>query len=468
MILFEKTVKTFLATMSCFFFRYYIIDSHLHFIRERKMTYEDVVKFIFWNKGRNNDIELTEYLKVFKGKKYETMSHQAIGRQRMFIKPELFIRIYKKFIDKIYKEHPHFSEIKGYIAVACDGSIFQLPNVTLTRNEFKIGDHTIFEKKRIRARVSGMLDVNSNFMLTTKIVEKTVKETTLAMQHLDDLKKRFDITKFIAIYDRGYKSIELMLYTEKLNSKFLIRIPKNTFKKQRRKIKGKDKIIGIKLTNAIIKEFENEELKKMAKQMGEYNLRIVEITLLNGSTVILATNLDKEEFTIEELKELYAKRWSIETGFKKLKSQVMIQRFSGHRRIIIEQDFYASIFIYNLATAIQWDGEKLMKVKQRNPHDEFIRKSNFASIVGILYVYMEDVLSCDFNIIDEAMSFFIKQAKRLYHQKNLVKLELMRALKISEDLALQMMWGEKWEDHKPVRVAEDPTNRNPGNPKPTH
>ena len=136
-------------------------------------------------------------------------------------------------------------------------------------------------------------------MLTTKIVEKTVKETTLAMQHLDDLKKRFDITKFIAIYDRGYKSIELMIYTEKLNSKFLIRIPKNTFKKQRRKIKGKDKIIEINLTNAIIKEFENEELKKMAKEMGRYNLRIVEITLLNGSTVILATNLDKEEFTIE-------------------------------------------------------------------------------------------------------------------------------------------------------------------------
>ena len=66
------------------------------------------------------------------------------------------------------------------------------------------------------------------------------------------------------------------------------------------------------------------------------------------------------------------------------------------------------------------------------------------------------------------MSFFINQAKRLYHQKNLVKLELMRALKISEDLALQKMWGEKWEDHKSARVAEDPTNRNPGNPKPTH
>lgn len=33
-----------------------------------------------------------------------------------------------------------------------------------------------------------------------------------------------------------------------------------------------------------------------------------------------------------------------ERGFKKLKSQIMIDRFSGHRWIIIEQDFYTSIF----------------------------------------------------------------------------------------------------------------------------
>ena len=168
MILFEKTVKTFLATMSCFFFGRYIIDNHKHFIRNRKLSYKNCVKFIFWNKGRNNDIELTEFYKVFKGKKYETMSHQAIGRQRIFIKPDLFIKTYKKFIDLIYKKHKYFSEIKGYIVVACDGSIFDLPNVTLTRREFNIEDHNEFGKHRIRARVSGMLDVNSKFMLTTK------------------------------------------------------------------------------------------------------------------------------------------------------------------------------------------------------------------------------------------------------------------------------------------------------------
>jgi len=468
MILLEKTVKTFLATMSCYFFGSYIIDKDIHFIRDRKMSYKDCVKFIFWNKGRNNDIELTEFFKVFKGKKYETISHQAIGKQRIFIKPELFINIYKKFIDMIYKEHKHFSEIKGYIVTACDSSIFDLPNVTLTRRDFNIKDHDVFRKHRIRARVSGMLDVNSKFMLTTKIVEKSLKETTLAIQHLNDLKKRFDITKFITIYDRGYKSIELILFTEKLNSKFIIRLTKNSFINQRRKIKGNDKIIEINLTNSIIKQFDNEESKEIAKEIGRYQLRIVEITLENGTKEILATNLSPEEFNIEDLKELYGQRWSIETGFKKLKSQVMIERFSGHRRIIIEQDFYASIFIYNLATAIQWDGEKQMKVKQRNPNMEFIRKSNFASIVGIIYIYMEDVLSSNLETINQVMDFLIQQAKKLYHQKNMVTVRIQKMLKIVEDVILQIKWGDEWEDYKPARTAEDPTNDHPGNPKPTH
>ena len=115
MIYLERSIKEFLATMSCLFLREFIIDPDKHFIRERKMSYTDYVEFIFWNKGRNNDIEATEFLKLFSKKKYETISHQAIGKQRVFIKPELFIRIYKRFINKIYKENKHFSEIKGYI-----------------------------------------------------------------------------------------------------------------------------------------------------------------------------------------------------------------------------------------------------------------------------------------------------------------------------------------------------------------
>ena len=468
MIYLERSVKEFLATMCCLFVRGFIIDPDKHFIRERKMCYEDYIRFIFWNNGRNNDIETTEFLKVFLNKKYETVSHQAIGKQRLFIKPELFINIYKRFINKIYHDNKHFSDFKGYIVGACDSSIFDLPNVTLTREEFKIKDKTIFNKPRVRARVSGILDVNSKLMLTTRIVERSVKETTLAMEHLLDLKHRLGVEKLITIYDRGYSSVELMLFTEKLNSKFLIRLTKKDFISQRNRIMGNDKYIYVNLTNAKIKNFDNEDLKVMARKMGRYRLRIVEIKLVNGTTEILATNLDSDEFSIEDLKELYGQRWSIETGFKKLKSQIMIERFSGHKRIIIEQDFYASILIYNLATAIQWDGQQRMEIKHRNGYDKFICKPVFSSIVGIMYVYLEDVLSSSYELVDKSISFLIEQASRLYYQKNRLYLALAKMKKIFEDMLLQLKWGGEWEKHKSDRKLDDPTNDHPGNPKPTH
>lgn len=78
------------------------------------------------------------------------------------------------------------------------------------------------------------MDVNSKFILSSKIVERSIDEITLALNHLKELKTRFDITKFITIYDRGYVSLELMLNTEEMGSKYLIRLKKNSFIKQKK------------------------------------------------------------------------------------------------------------------------------------------------------------------------------------------------------------------------------------------
>ena len=48
------------------FLRGYIIDPLKHFIRDRKMSYHDCIKFIIWYYGKNNDTEAAEYFKVFK------------------------------------------------------------------------------------------------------------------------------------------------------------------------------------------------------------------------------------------------------------------------------------------------------------------------------------------------------------------------------------------------------------------
>ena len=85
-----------------------------------------------------------------------------------------------------------------------------------------------------------------------------------------------------------------------------------------------------------------------------------------------------------------------------------------------------------------------------------------------MYTYMEDILSSNLQLVNKSINFLIEQAKRVYYVKNEKFLEIMKLDKILRDFALQIQWGEEWENKKPVRKADDSTNKHPGNPKPTH
>lgn len=97
----------------------------------------------------------------------------------------------KILFDNIYNKYSGFSKLKGYIVSACDGSIVDIPNVTLTfvlfvwfhwelalivdipnvtltRIQFPVDDEGLLKEKRIRARVSCFLDVHSKHILTAK------------------------------------------------------------------------------------------------------------------------------------------------------------------------------------------------------------------------------------------------------------------------------------------------------------
>ena len=52
------------------------------------------------------------------------------------------------------------------------------------------------------------------------------------------------------------------------------------------------------------------------------------------------------------------KRWVIETGHDKLKNLIGLEEFSGIKKTIIEQNFYAGILMYNIVTTVKFDIEK--------------------------------------------------------------------------------------------------------------
>ena len=57
------------------------------------------------------------------------------------------------------------------------------------------------------------------------------------------------------------------------------------------------------------------------KSQKQYSIsfRVIRLKLSNGKTEVLYTNLPADQFSLEDLRELYHLRWGIETSFRDLK-----------------------------------------------------------------------------------------------------------------------------------------------------
>ncbi len=99
-------------------------------------------------------------------------------------------------------------------------------------------------------------------------------------------------------------------------------------------------------------------------------LRLIRVSLKGGETEVLATSLlDEEAYPMGWFKRLYHLRWGVEEGYKREKCRIEIENFSGLSAQVVQQDFYAKIFVLNLATILSWVAqaiaERLYKARKR-------------------------------------------------------------------------------------------------------
>lgn len=406
MYFFDRFLINYFVVFESFISKRYVTENN-RFVRKRKMSFKEYVLYILTQTGCTNFAEAHKFYTKTLKHEFESITRQAIGKQRRYISPKLFLDMSESFINELYTEFRGFSKFKGYIICACDGSIFDLPNTPTTKKAFGIPLDTIFERFLSRGRVSCMLDVNSKHILISKIVSRSVNEISLAIEHLNNLNERFNLNKFITIYDRAYGSAELMINTIYFNSKFLIRLNKRVFKDKINNMKTDDEIIEINITKSILNRIKDDNVREFAEEMGRLKIRIVKVKLKTGEIEILATNLNNTEFTKKELKELYAKRWTIETGYDKLKNFIKLEDFSGIRKEIIEQDFYAGIFIYNLATTVKFDIEKLNNRETKNKDKKYDITANFSSIITLIYDYLFQLVNGSKLIKEKIIDFIL-------------------------------------------------------------
>ena len=82
------------------------------------------------------------------------------------------------------------------------------------------------------------------------------------------------------------------------------------------------------------------------------HLRLTQFQLENGVYECIASNLDKDEFPLEKIKELYHMRWGIETSFRELKYTIDLTNLHSKNVEYICQEIYAKLIQYNFCEII--------------------------------------------------------------------------------------------------------------------
>lgn len=366
----------------------FVIDEN-RFTRDSKFSFKDYVTFFCVNKGTSNQADLEDFIEDDFTNNLETITRQALSKQRVFINPIVFKEINKEYLRLIgYNRNNHFfKEYKGFRLYGGDGSDFEIPDFEEVRRDFGIKDTPKYRKPAM-AKFSSIMDLLNGFILDGIIGNYKQAELPLIHQNLDNIQDLIIPKKSIFIFDRGYNAMELYAHIISINSYFIVRLKDKSYIDERYTIKENDSEIKIKLTKDRLKKFHNPTFKEKYSKKEHLNLRILTIKLENGKTETLLTNIFDKEFQIEDFKELYNLRWGIETNYNTMKNRINIENYSGKKRITIEQDIYSKFIRYNVFQHYENYFNLLINRTQRQKVKSEHKKVNQSHLIRKLKKYL--------------------------------------------------------------------------------
>ncbi|HET6244108.1 MAG TPA: IS4 family transposase, partial [Bacteroidia bacterium] len=312
------------------------------FMRNRKLPFEKLVLLITKLCKKTLSVEIEEFFNEFEHS--GTYSVSSFSQQRIKLNP-LFFYYWNQVLLKSFYTYAQekVKRWKGYRLIAVDGSNVSLINNHSLRTAFggQSNQHAFF----VQAKALYYYDILNELVVDSIIAPYQVGELSITYNKTDNLEQ-----DTIAIYDRNfcnYKMIALHLWQE-TERKFVIRGNENhNWIKTFIKSGNQEDIVSIKPTNRIIEGLRQSGFVVNADTA--IKVRLIRVELNNGRIEVLITNLlNNEGFKKEEFKDLYAKRWSVETNIAIQKNIMQLEAFSGLTEISVKQDFYATVIVANL------------------------------------------------------------------------------------------------------------------------
>lgn len=337
----------------------FCINPDTDFTRNRKLDFQTTLKIIL-SMGSSS---IRDELLKSNDFSADTPSASAFVQARSKIRPEAFKILFDDFNSRTLKERLY----RGYRLLAIDGSELPIDN-TIFDDETTELRHGTKEKPYSAYHLNAGYDLLEHTYDDIIIQGEAKKDENDAFCQLVD---RYDGKQAIFIADRGYESYNGFEHVVKSGNKYLIRVkdidsrtsitrslgpfPEGEFDvdvfrmltlKQTKTIKACPELYKFVPKNMRFDFMSREE------PWYEFNCRVIRFKITEYTYETVITNLDRNEFPVEEIIKIYNMRWGEETSFRELKYAIGLNALHAKKRQLIQQEIYARMLLYNFCQRI--------------------------------------------------------------------------------------------------------------------
>jgi hypothetical protein len=367
-------------------------DPNADFTRERKLPVSSLLRLLLEFSGKSLQNELSAYY-VPPGKTYQRIpSKSAFTQQRHKLLWQGCYALFRSFTDSL----PYLKTFNGYRLLACDGSSVPIP-----RNE-KEEDFSVVTREDRKSY--NQLHINGLFDILNRIYVDAIIDPGIHMREraaLVALTERLpDPTKAIILADRGYEGYNGLAHLIETGINFLIRakdLDSNGFlhtlniPPQEELDIDVDRLLTFKASNAVRNDNRyaivyrgHFDFLNSSADIYPIHFRLVRIKLSDDSYECLVTNLPRDKFPPQKLKNLYHLRWGIENAYRDLKYSVDLLHFHGKSAQAVLQELFCSLTMFNYCSYLCVHTDIL----HSNKATKYQYKVNFANAVGPCRAYL--------------------------------------------------------------------------------
>ena len=328
------------------------------FTRNRKMPFGEVVLFMLTSAKCSTQCSLRRFFAAL-GKEV-SMKQQSFSEARAKINVSAFVQLFQLTVGAMTE---NLCETwGGYLVYAVDGSKIALPSDKGLLAHFGPAGRGGASPT---AQASILYDVPNDIVVDALIGPMSVDERTMASRHIENCKGFAPGADKLFIFDRGYPSFGLVEDLESGGFSYVMRV-RSKFSVE-------------------IDAQEAPDGHAWLEQDGKrIRVRVVKFDLDSGVTETLITNLADESLDVAAFKKLYFMRWPVETKYDVVKNKLQIENFTSRTVEGVEQDFYAAMYLTNVAAAAASDAQAEIDGAREGKNNKYKYKANVNELIGVL------------------------------------------------------------------------------------